>query len=169
MKVKELMLPLAECPLVAEDSLLIEAVGALEAWRQRVGTREYRLRVLLVHDQEAKIIGTLRQQDFLRVFAPGKGHSFFSSSASPSVPKWNDLLKAAPEIARRVTAREVMHIPGEAEFIDEQAPLEEGFYRLLTYPSIHLLVRSGGAVAGILRLSDLFSALCQEIRQRTSQ
>jgi CBS-domain-containing membrane protein len=169
MKVKDLMLPLAECPLVREKSFLAEAVETLETWRKRGGTREYRLRVLLVQDESSRITGTLRQQDFLRVFAPGKGHGFFPSSGPSRVPTWNDLMEAAPEISRRVTAQEVMHIPGEAEFIDAQAPLEEGFYRLLTYPSIHLLVRSGEAVVGILRLSDLFSIFCQEIRKTELQ
>jgi hypothetical protein len=168
MKVKNLMVPLSECPRVAEDLNLAEAVSVLEAWRQKGEAREYRLRVLLVCDADRKITGTLRHQDMLRVFAPGKEKSLFFPSSDQGLPTWNDLLAASLPIARQVRVGDVKHIPGEAEFIDENAPLEEGFYRLLKYPSLHLMVRSGEEVTGILRLSDIFSELCQEIQKAKS-
>jgi hypothetical protein len=165
MNVKDLMLPISECPKVPEDFRLVDAVSVLESWRQRPGSRDYRLRVLLVHDDTLKITGTLRHQDILRVFAPGKVKSPFFSASTKGQPTWEDLLAACHEIAGQVRVKEVKHTPGEAEFIDENAPLEEGFYRLLTYPSLHLMVRSGEGVGGILRLSDIFSLLCQEIQK----
>ena len=168
MKVKDLMVPLSECPRVAEDLSLAEAVAVLEAWRQKGQAREYRLRVLLVQDASQKITGTLRHQDMLRVFAPGKENSAFFPAQAKGLPTWNDLLATSLAIARQVRVGEVKHIPGEAEFIDENAPLEEGFYRLLKYPSLHLVVRSGEEVTGILRLSDLFSLLCQEVQKAKS-
>jgi len=165
MRIKDLMLPISECPKVSDDLSLAEAISVLETWRQRATTREYRLRVLLVQDDGLKITGTLRHQDILRVFAPGKEKGPFSSALVKGQPTWDDLLAASHERARQVRVREVRHTPGEAEYVEENAPLEEGFYRLLTYPSLHLLVRSGGAVTGILRISDIFSVLCQEIQK----
>ncbi len=168
MKVKNLMVPLSECPQVAEDLSLADAVSVLEAWRQRGETREYRLRVLLVHDAGLRITGTLRHQDILRVFAPGKEKNPFLPTPAKGEPTWKELLAASLTIAHRIRVGEVKHIPGEAEYIDENAPLEEGFYRLLTYPSLHLMVRSGEKVTGILRLSDIFTLLCQEIQKGKS-
>jgi hypothetical protein len=168
MKVKNMMVPLSECPRVAEDLNLADAVSVLETWRQRIETREYRLRVLLVHDAGFKITGTLRHQDILRVFAPGKENSSFFPDSAQGQPTWNDLLAISLTIARQVRVGDVKHIPGEAEYIDENAPLEEGFYRLLKYPSLHLMVRSGEEVTGILRLSDTFTLLCQEIHKAKS-
>jgi hypothetical protein len=169
MKVKDLMLPISECPKVPEDFSLADAVSVLETWRQRPGSRDYRLRVLLVHDDGLKITGTLRHQDMLRVFAPGKAKSPFFSASAKGQPTWEDLLAASHEIAAQVRVGDVKHTPGEAEFIEENAPLEEGFYRLLTYPSLHLMVRSQERVNGILRLSDIFSLLCQEIQNNKSR
>jgi hypothetical protein len=168
MKVKNLMVPLSECPRVAEDLSLADAVSVLETWRQKIETREYRLRVLLVHDAGFRITGTLRHQDMLRVFAPGKENSAFFPAPAKGLPTWDDLLAASLNIARQVRVGDVKHTPGEAEFIDENAPLEEGFYRLQKYPSLHLMVRSGEEVAGILRISDIFSLLCQEIQKAKS-
>jgi hypothetical protein len=165
MKVKNLMVPLSECPRASEDLSLAEAISVLETWRHRVEAREYRLRVLLVHDAGQKITGTLRHQDMMRFFAPGKENRSFFPASDKELPTWNDLLAASLTIARQVRVGDVKHIPGEAEFIDENAPLEEGFYRLLKYPSLHLMVRSGKEVTGILRLSDIFSLLCQEIQK----
>ena len=165
MKVKNLMVPLSECPRVAEDLSLAEAVSVLETWRQKGEAREYRLRVLLVHDAGQKITGTLRHQDMMRVFAPGKENSSFFPALAKGQPTWNDLLTTSLTIARQVRVGDVKHLPGEAEFIDENAPLEEGFYRLLKYPSLHLMVRSEEGVTGILRLSDIFTLLCQEIQK----
>ena len=168
MKVKNLMVPLSECPRVAEDLSLADAVSVLETWRQRIETREYRLRVLLVHDADFKITGTLRHQDILRVFAPGKENSSLFPATAKGLPTWDDLLSASLNIAHQVRVGDVKHIPGEAEYIDENASLEEGFYRLLKYPSLHLMVRSGEGVTGILRISDIFSLLCQEIQKARS-
>ena len=165
MKVKDLMVPISSCPRVAEDLSLAEAVSVLETWRHQGEAREYRLRVLLVHDAGQKITGTLRHQDMLRVFAPGKEKSPFFPASAKGQPTWNELLAVSLPIARQIRVGEVKHIPGEAEYIDENAPLEEGFYRLLKYPSLHLMVRSGEEVTGILRLSDMFTLLCQKIQK----
>ena len=168
MKVKDLMVPLSECPKAAEDLSLSEAVSVLEAWRHKGEAREYRLRVLLVHDADHKITGTLRHQDMLRVFAPGKESSSFFPASDKGQPTWNELQAASLTIARQIRVGDVKHFPGEAEYIDENAPLEDGFYRLVKYPSLHLLVRSGEEVTGMLRLSDLFTLLCQEIQKAKS-
>jgi CBS domain-containing protein len=51
--------------------------------------------------------------------------------------------------------------PSEDEYIDENATLAEAAHRLVIYPYLSLLVTRGEEVVGILRLSDLFSKVCE--------
>jgi Mg2+/Co2+ transporter CorB len=67
--------------------------------------------------------------------------------------------------ARRVKVKTVMHLPADMGYVAEDAPIEEAACRLMAGPHPHLFVRSGDQITGILRLSDLFLRLCEEIKK----
>ena len=57
-----------------------------------------------------------------------------------------------------------MRAPSEGEYIDENATLGEATHQLVAYPYHSLLVTSGEEVVGILRLSDVFTKICDLIK-----
>ncbi|NTW37821.1 MAG: hypothetical protein HGB17_17295 [Syntrophobacteraceae bacterium] len=67
--------------------------------------------------------------------------------------------------ARRLRVKDAMHHYQEAEYIDENLPMEEVLDRLLSGPYINLVLMSGNATIGIVRLSDVFSRVCKEIKR----
>ncbi|NLI34574.1 MAG: hypothetical protein GX422_17600, partial [Deltaproteobacteria bacterium] len=71
MEAKDLMISASDCARVAEDETVYDAVVMLEAWRQR-SRSEYRPRVILVHDEDFRTIGGLRQVDMLRALSAGR-------------------------------------------------------------------------------------------------
>ncbi len=69
-KVKHLMVPIAECPRVPQDATIRDAVLELEASRSRGDPWDYRPRVILVLDGDDNIVGTLRQFEILKALEP---------------------------------------------------------------------------------------------------
>lgn len=70
LKVKDLLVPFSQCPKVSQDATLRDAVLSLEATRLRGDPWEYRPRVILVHDSDERIVGTIRHFEVLRALEP---------------------------------------------------------------------------------------------------
>jgi CBS domain containing-hemolysin-like protein len=57
-----------------------------------------------------------------------------------------------------------MRAPSEGEYIDQNATLGEATHQLIVQPYLSLLVTSDDAVVGVLRLSDVFTKVCEMIK-----
>lgn len=174
MKARDIMIPISDCPRVAEHRTLYDAVVMLEAWRQRHRELDYRLRVVLVYDANHRIIGHLRAIDFLRALSAlrpssSEPNQAAEPSAATSFDKqaahWADILAHLHEASHRVTVKDAMHRYRDVDFIDELAPLEEVLSRLLDGPCLDLVVTSENTATGIVRLSDVFSMVCRYIEK----
>jgi hypothetical protein len=177
MKARDLMIPASDCARVAEDRTIYDAVVMLEAWRQR-SQSEYRPRLVLVYDKDFRIIGSVGHVDMLRALAAGRiapsaappsgsgsPEAAESSSFAGQTAVWSEILTHLYEAAHRVRVKDAMvHYQG-AQFIDEDAPMEEVLSRLLSGPYANLVLMSGNTTIGIVRLSDVFSKVCKEIRR----
>jgi hypothetical protein len=177
MKARDLMMPASDCARVAEDRTIYDAVVMLEAWRQRAQS-EYRPRLVLVYDKDFRIIGSVGHVDMLRALAAGRidssGADLTPSGSPEATPPpslagqtavWGEVLTHLYMAAHRVRVKDAMHHYQEAEYIDENAPMEEALSRLLSGPYVNLVLMSGNATIGILRLSDVFSRVCKEIKR----
>lgn len=149
MKVKDLMIPLSECPHVAEDRSLQAAIIMLSAFRRRLRDSDYPPRFVLVTDSQYRVVGVLRHLEILRGLARAAG-----GGASHA-----ELIALAP----RVTAREAMTAYSESEHVDASASLEEAVEQMLSGSFRHLLVDEGGTTIGILRLSEVFARICRDV------
>jgi Mg2+/Co2+ transporter CorB len=171
------MIPASDCARVAEDRTIHDAVIMLEAWRQR-SQSAYRPRVVLVHDKDYRIIGSLRHVDMLRALASGRivpAGTYLSaavareattpSSFSEQAALWSEVLAHLQEAAQRIRVRDAMYHYQGAEYIDENASMEEVLSRLLSGPYLNLVVTSAGTTLGVVRLSDLFDTVCTEIKR----
>lgn len=173
MKARDIMIPISDCPRVAEHRTLYDAVVMLDAWRQRQRDLSYRLRVVLVYDQNHKIVGNLRAIDVLRALAsagtlpPDQDQTAASSfrAFEKQAALWSDILTHLHEASHRVTVKEAMRRYRDVDFIDEQAPMEEVLSRLMDGPCLDLVVTSKETTIGIVRLSDVFSVVCRYIEK----
>lgn len=169
MKVKDLMIPVSDCPQVSEARTMYDAIVMLEASRERFRQAGYRPRVLLVRDDAFRVIGSVRHADMLRAFV---GSSEGVEGLEPPSASWEAQMTACRRsfgnplsTARQVKVKAIMHRPSAMEFVAEDAPMEEAVCRLMAGPHLHLFVRSGEEITGILRMSDLFLRLCEEIKK----
>ena len=74
---------------------------------------------------------------------------------------WMEPLQFICERAAGLKLIDFIQAPSAEEYIDENATLAEATHRLVIYPYHSLLVTRGEEVVGILRLSDLFSKVCE--------
>ncbi len=173
MKVKDVMTPLVDCSKVTEDRSIYDAVMMLDAIRQGHHRWEDAPRFVLVYDKDFTVIGIVRYADILRGFVPGPHPQSETPPESPdSSPSYTSELESCRraladmfQMSRTIRVRDVMHKYIADDYIDEEAPIEEGLCRLMVRPYVNLVVNSGGTNTGILRLSDIFRLICKDIKR----
>ncbi len=183
MKVKDLMVPLEEYATVSEDATLYMAVMALERAHEDLDRKRFHYlhRAILVYDKTEKIVGKLSQLDALRALEPkyaDMGHTRSITRAGFSPEFLKDMLEkhslwdgSTEDICRTAANRKVkdyMHIPTEGEYIDENATIREAIHLLVMGHHQSLLVTRVDAIVGILRMTDVFMAVFQVMKQLNS-
>lgn len=172
--VKELMIPLADYATVSREATLREAVLALENAQLALDPSRHKHRAILVLDDTGKVISKLTMKDVLVAIEPNYGKMegtdvLERSGFSPDMIKdmlednalWMEPLQFICERAAGQKLSNFIQPPSEDEYIDENATLAEAAHQLVVYPYQSLLVTRGEKVVGILRLSDLFSKICE--------
>jgi CBS domain-containing protein len=174
-RIKDLMVSLSEYPTVSEDASLYEAVVALEHVQNSSRQDRYPHRAVLVYDKNKKIVGKVGQLDVLKALEPkyfemqdrqsmtGLG---FSKQFMKSMLENFRLLDGAMENickkAGETIVSKIMIKPTEGEFVDADASLNEAIHLLVLGKHQSLLVTDRkGDIIGILRLTDIFSTICQ--------
>jgi CBS domain-containing protein len=177
-KVKDIMVPLAEYATCSSDATLNEAVMALEKAQQEFHEERYRHRAILVYSKEKKIVGKVSQMDVLRALEPrykDLGESSmtrfgFSKTFLKSMMEhfrlWEKPLEEICRKAAGLKVKDVMYTPGEGEYVQEDASINEAIHQLVMGHHQSLLVTEAesGEIVGILRLTDVFMVAWQAMR-----
>ncbi len=175
--VRELMVPLEEYATVPREATLREAVLALEKAQMTLDPSRHKHRAILVLDESGKVVSKITMKDILIALEPNYGKVegmgvLERSGYSPDLIEdmlednalWAQPLQFVGERATRLKVIDFIEAPSEGEYIDENATLGEAVHQLVVYPYHSLLVTSGDEVVGILRLSDVFTKICDEIK-----
>jgi len=170
--VKDVMVPVSEYATVSMEANLRDAVRALEKAQKEFDRTRYRHRAVLVYEENRKIIGKVSQLDILRALEPkyeqvgftgATGYYPFSRKFMKSLflqyNLWEKPLDALCRKAGQKKVKELMHSPGEGEFVEENASLNEAVHQLVIGHHQSLLVLRGNEITGILRLTDVFQAV----------
>ncbi len=176
--VKELMVPLDEYATVSEDSTLLEAIHTLEAVHARCEDRKYPHRAVLAKNAQGKVVGKLSHLDVLsalerpyREITQSKSMERLGFSAeyirsiANEYEKWRQPMRDLFLRAGRIIVRDVMYTPAEGEYVREDTSIDEAIYHLVTERHQSLLVARGDEVVGVLRLTDVFDAICESIKR----
>jgi CBS domain-containing protein len=176
-KVKELMVTLQDYATVQRGATLREAVFALEKAQLSLDPSRHKHRAILVLDESGKVVSKIVMKDILVALEPNYGkvegievleRSGYSPDLIKSMLKdnilWSEPLQFVRERATELKVSDFIQAPSEGEYIDENATLDEAIHQLVAYPYQSLLVTSGDEVVGILRLSDVFSKICDTIK-----
>jgi CBS domain-containing protein len=175
--VRELMVPLIDYATVSVDATLREAVLALEKAQQALDASRHKHRAILVLDESGKVVSKITMKDILFALEPNYGkvegmEVLERSGYSPDLIKdmlednalWTEPLQFFAERATKLKVSDFIQAPSENEYIDENATLGEATHQLIVQPYLSLLVTKDDEVVGILRLSDVFTKICDIIR-----
>ena len=175
--VKDLMVPLDEYATVPREATLREAIHALEMAQMTLDPSRHKHRAILVLDESGKVVSKITIKNILVALEPNYGkvegtgvleRSGFSPDLIRSMLEdnalWAEPLQFFRERATKLKVGDFIQAPSEGEYIDDHATLGEAIHRLVVYPYHSLLVTSGDEVVGILRLSDVFTKICDVIK-----
>jgi CBS domain-containing protein len=175
--VKELMVPLNEYATVRREATLRDAVLALEKAQMTLDPSQHKHRAILVLDENGKVLSKITMKDILVALEPNYGKVegmgvLERSGYSPDLIRsmlednalWAKPLQFVRERATKLQVVDIIQTPSEGEYIDENATLGEAAHQLIVQPYHSLLVTSSDEVVGILRLSDVFTKVCDIIK-----
>ena len=175
--VKDLMVPLSEYATVHDDATLYEAVFSLEKAQIEFDRSRYRHRAILVLNKKNQVVGKISQLDVLKALEPkyndmlsGHGlHNYgFSSKFVNSILEdyhlFENPMKDICQKAGQQDVKNFMVTPTEGEYVPATATLDMAIHQLILGNHQSLLVTQGSDIIGVLRLTDVFSAVYDTMR-----
>jgi len=71
--------------------------------------------------------------------------------------------------AAKYKVKDFMYTTSEEEYVEENTPLKQAIYQVAMGHRHSLLVTRGDEIVGVLRLSDGFKVVCDEIKAAVSE
>jgi len=165
MKVKELMTPVGEYTTLDTGATLGDAAAALSTSKHND---------VLVINEQGSLAGILTMTDILAALEPSykrlteherNGETLTNKYVADIFKEfglWSDTLNELCRKCVNIKVSEVMNVPADVEYLDEEDNLEFGVHHYITGVHQPLIVRRKREVTGLLRLADVFA----EIRKR---
>ncbi|MFH2219279.1 MAG: CBS domain-containing protein [Pseudomonadota bacterium] len=174
--VKDLMRPVSEYTAISAEANLYEAAAALLEAQLKFEQNPKLHKILLITDENEKIVGKISQLDVLRFLEP-KGKPIGSSGSlsrfgvsdgylKPMLRQckfWDKPLIDLCRDAGRLKVKRLVHAPVEGEFVEEDASLTEAIHQLALEHHQSLLVTRGKEIVGVLRQIDIFKEVYETL------
>jgi predicted transcriptional regulator len=174
-KVRDIMVPLDEYPVVDENATLLDVVEALDAGKKRLPPGKHPYRAVLVVGSQGKIVGKIGQFAFLAALEPkynllGDLDRLQNSGLSPEfvstvMDHYRFFEESLPDLCQRCSTLKVtdaMHPLSES--VDESASIADAIHKIVMWQHQSLLVTRGDEVVGLIRLPDLYDEIAQQMK-----
>ncbi|WP_147822431.1 CBS domain-containing protein [Salidesulfovibrio onnuriiensis] len=170
MKVKEVMIPISQYVTVDLDSTLRDVFEALDEDFKGKSDKCHAHRDVVVLDVEGEFAGLVTMVDIIRSLEPNyakishvEEDAVLTGDYVLEVFKrfglWHDSLEGLCEKAVSLKVGDAMHIPDADETVDEEDELGLAIHKYIFGAEQPIIVRGGGRVTGVLRLSDIFEVV----------
>ncbi len=170
---------------ISIDASIRDGIFALEQAQRREFHEDptrHRDRAVLVLDERGEIIGKLSMWSIIGCLEPSYERSESGSESSKAASRvgsaravfaqmmesshlWRSRLGSIADETTHLKIKDLLHAPREKELIDEDAPLEKAIHQLVDKHYMSLLVTREDRIVGILRLVDVFEAVCGMIKR----
>ena len=180
--VKDLMVPISEYATVRLGTPLIEAIKTLGRSQQSFTSSKYQHRAVLVLDEDDRVVGKISQLRALKAIERQTEPDFDAKQlrkfqfSDEYIAQIFDLYRSHGKVMTRDVLEEAskkkvdefMQSPSSGEFVAEDSVLDTAIHRLTAGPHLSLLVTRDERIIGVLRISDVFAAVFQEMVQLDS-
>ena len=176
--IRKLMIPIAEYGSVQESGTLYDAILALEETQKKSDGMLYAHRAVLVLNEEGKVTGKVNKWDVFHALEPKYQDIFNSEKVTrfgvddsyikPLMEQYGLLQKPLDHLCKKASSlkvAEIMHKPGNGEFVDIDATINEAVHQLVLGHHPSLLVAENDEIVGILRMSDVFQEVCDLVKK----
>ncbi len=176
-RIKDLMVPISEYAAVSVGTSLIDAIQALEEAQEKYSASKYQHRAILVLDEDGNVAGKISQLRALKAIEPEfdftaeieKLKKFHFSETY--IAQLRDTYRSEGQIIEQDTLKEAgrkkvedfMQTLSPGEFISVYSDLDMAIHKLVTGTHLSLLVTQNKNIVGILRISDVFTAVFREM------
>lgn len=177
-RVKDLMVPISEYASVQTGTTMLDALRVLKDMQSAYSESRYLHRGILVLDNMNNVIGKISQLRVLKAVIPDNPaenevnlHQFgFSASFVESIRgqyRLDNKIINVDNLRKmgNLKVEEFMQTPTPGEYVAEDASLDVAIHQLVSRTHLGLLVTSGERIVGVLRISDVFSALSLEMEE----
>lgn len=174
--IRELMVPLSNYATVSQEASLFEAVVALKEAQAAFTQRTYKHRAILIFDENNKVVGKVNLATILKALEPKYGemlsdhspsHTGFSAEFQREIIEsfklWASSLNDLCAKAAKLKVKSFMMILKKEEQVEVDAPLEVAIHQLVLGHLQSLLVMENNSVVGLLRLTDVFESVAENI------
>jgi predicted transcriptional regulator len=166
LKVGEIMIPLAHYPMVRTSTTLRVAIQVIQEAQLEVEERKSLPRVLLVLDDQDRLIGLVRRRDIMRGLEPKflvtepleYRKKLFDVATDPNLTELSHerLARGVQEQAERKVAKVMRPVVAIINFDDH---LIKAVYEMVTHGLSLLPVMQHGKPVGVLRSVEVFHEL----------
>ncbi|MBF0112185.1 MAG: CBS domain-containing protein [Desulfamplus sp.] len=178
---KSLMIPISEYATISEGATLLDALLSLEQSKLEVSNAVYPHWIILVLNSENRVIGKLSQINVLNALEPKSDYastigslrnfgfsSTFINKLREGIHSDNASLEKIytdPKIIN-MNVSNFMRKIAQNDFIDENTSLANAAHQMSVRKKLSMLVTKNDEVVGVLRLSDVFNAVINAIKNK---
>ena len=175
-RVSDYMIPVENYASVRDYSSLLDAITALEEYQTKVPGHLQPIRSILILDEKKRIVGKIGHLGILKALEPKYGemlenvsHTGFSADFLKSMldrySLWGGSLIDICRKAAGINVKSFMHTLGSGEYISENATIDEAIhYLVMGHHHSLLVVGDKNTITGILRLTDLFEEVFDQMK-----
>jgi len=168
MKVRDLMVLVDRFPKISCQATFYEALNALESAQKKYLSGESEQRILLVEDEEGKVMGKLSPIDLLRGLETNYnrvdaekvltryGLGYMWKSMQKDYNLWENPFKDLCRKAGEVHLKDFIKAPSEGQSVSAVDSLVKCFHLFVMNRHDALFVLEGDKIIGLLTFSDVY-------------
>lgn len=164
-QVRDILVPIADFPQIDRGASMREAFSVLHRKHQTAG---WRIRHLLVFDENLALVGLLGLRDLLRSLMPDYLRATSSRHVAEPLPDdaslsilWQDSFVEQCRLAGDTPVEK--HMTPVLNTVLADAPLTRAAYLMITHGVDMLPVLEGERVIGVVRIVDVFNKAAAEV------
>ncbi len=177
MRVRDLMVPIEEFPKISCQATFYEALAALETTHKKYLSGELDQRVLLVEDEDGKVIGKLSPVDLIRGLETNYsrldtedmltrfGLKYMWKSMQEDYDLWGNPFKDLCRKAGEVHIKDFIKAPYEGQSVGADDLLVKCFHLFVMNRHDVLFVLEGDEIIGLLRFSDVYKKVSEVMKE----
>lgn len=169
--IKTVMIPLHDYVTIKETNTVYDLFQVLNKNESAAGHSH---RDVIVVDDNGTFKGKVTMLDIFRTLEPNYKKLFkvyedgtltkdYVINAIRDFNLWMEPMKSLCERGASIKISEIMHIPDDHEYLQETDSLEKALHEYVMGAHQPLIVKNGDTVTGVLRSSDLYEVIRDEM------